>query len=427
MAGEFERLAEKYQVVGAQAGLLRLTGPDGAAAVELATTGILNTESGAPVIDQALFQIGSITKVWTTCVALQLADEGRLDLDAPVHDALPEFALAGPECGVTTRHLLSHTSGIPGDLFNDTGRGDDALRRFVAGLRQVSPLHPPGDGFSYSNSAFAVAGRLIEVLCECTWDDAIRDRIIKPLGLRHTATLPEQVLLHAAAAGHVMAEDGAVTRANVWGIPRSMGPAGGVSATVRDLLSFATIFLREDTTVLSPSAIRAMRRPHKPWGLGWALDRWGEVEVLQHDGSTPGQSAFLRVFPALGCAAALLCTGPEADGLAREFFTGIANRLNIPGPPTFTPLPGTCAAPETGTYVNGESSVRIDLDGDAFVATLTSPFPIAGATGRLRSRLEAIRPGLYTASHPQKHGGEPVRFSADHLMWGLRRFNKVLA
>ena len=71
--------------------------------------------------------------MWTATVVMQLVDEGLLDLDAPIVEVLPELRLADPDVTkrVTMRHLLTHTSGIDGDVFTDTGRGDDCLERYV--------------------------------------------------------------------------------------------------------------------------------------------------------------------------------------------------------------------------------------------------------------------------------------------------------
>ena len=127
----------------------------------------------------SVFQIGSITKVWTATVVMQLVDEGLLDLDAPVVEVLPELRLADPDVTkqVTMRHLLTHTSGIDGDVFTDTGRGDDCLEKYVGLLGEAAQNHPLGATWSYCNSGFSLLGRVIEKLTGQTWDEALRDRL----------------------------------------------------------------------------------------------------------------------------------------------------------------------------------------------------------------------------------------------------------
>ncbi|EWM12511.1 acylaminoacyl-peptidase [Kutzneria sp. 744] len=217
-------LAERHTVPGAQLGILRLGEPND----ELITAayGVLNRDTGVATTTDSLFQIGSISKVWTATVAMQLVDEGRLDLDAPVVEVLPELRLSDPEVTkqVTLRHLLTHTSGIDGDVFTDTGRGDDCLEKFVALLGDVAQNHPLGATWSYCNAGFTLVGRLIEKVTGKTWDEALRERLFTPLGLAHTVTLPEEALLFRAAVGHVGETE--PKRAPVWVLPRSAGPSG---------------------------------------------------------------------------------------------------------------------------------------------------------------------------------------------------------
>ena len=141
-----------------------------------------------------MFQIGSMTKVWTATVVMQLVDEGKLDLDAPVVDVLPELQLADADVAetVTMRHLLTHTSGIDGDVFTDTGRGDDCLENYVGRLEEAAQNHPLGATWSYCNSGFSLAGRVIEKLTGRTWDAAIQERLIQPLGLSTPARCPRR-------------------------------------------------------------------------------------------------------------------------------------------------------------------------------------------------------------------------------------------
>ncbi len=113
---------------------------------------------------------------------------------------------------VTVRHLLTHSSGIDGDVFTDTGRGDDCVQRYVEKMQEIGQNHPLGATFSYCNSGFILAGRIVEVLTGKTWDAALRERIIEPLGLTATVTLPEEALLHRAAVGHIGRAGGATRR-----------------------------------------------------------------------------------------------------------------------------------------------------------------------------------------------------------------------
>jgi CubicO group peptidase (beta-lactamase class C family) len=268
-----DKLAVEHGVVGASL------------AVELdgerieAATGVLNLRSGQPATPDAVFQIGSISKVWTATLVMQLVDEGLLDLDAPVVTYLPDFRVGDADVSrtVTTRHLLTHTSGIDGDFFEDTGRGDDVLEKYVAAMAELRQNHPLGATMSYCNSGYSVLGRIVEVLRGTTWDAALREHLFTPLGLETAGTLPEEALLHAAATGHVqepgMSEPVVTPQ---WGIYRSAGPAGLIHCPARDVLTFARMHLDDGaapngTRVLSAESARAMREPQVEVPDRWLL------------------------------------------------------------------------------------------------------------------------------------------------------------
>lgn len=342
-------LADKHGVVGAS-----LAVGHGGDTFEVAT-GVLNLRTGQPATPDSLFQIGSITKVWTATLVMQLVDEGLLDLDEPVVKHLPDFTVADPDLTktLTTRQLLAHTSGMDGDRFLDTGRGDDALEKYVDALADLTQIHPQGATMSYCNSGFTLLGRLVEVLRGHTWDAVLRERLFVPLGLDAAGTLPEEALLYGAATGHLVlpgSDEPIVT--TQWGIYRSAGPAGLIHSPTRDLLTFARLHLDggmapDGTRVLSAESVAAMQEPQvevpdpytlgSHWGLGWILMTWDGQRVFGHDGATLGQGAFLRILPDADLTVALCLNGGKHprelfDDLYAELFRELAG-VEMPGRP----------------------------------------------------------------------------------------------
>ena len=338
-------LAEAHKVPGATLGILRV----GEEPV-YAHHGILNVRTGIETTDDSVFQIGSMTKVWTASVVMRLVDEGTLDLDAPIVDYLPEFASSDPEVTrrVTMRHLLSHTSGIDGDVFTDTGRGDDTLEKYVTLLDGIAQNHPLGATMSYCNSGFVLAGRVIEKITGTSWDQAMRDLLITPLGLTHSSTLPEEAIMFRAASGHTEIGDDGPVLAPAWMLPRAMGPAGLVNSTTADVLAFARMHLTgglaaDGTRVLSEESVRRMQEhqvdvpdPYSigdSWGVGWILFNWDGRKVIGHDGNTIGQSSFLRILLDEEVAVTLLANGGNTrdlyDALFGEIFAEIAD-VHVP-------------------------------------------------------------------------------------------------
>ncbi|MGH8792971.1 MAG: serine hydrolase domain-containing protein, partial [Stackebrandtia sp.] len=311
-----------------------------------AAAGVLNLRTGVPATADSLFQIGSVTKIWTSSLVMQLVDEGVVELDAPVRSYLPDFRLADAAAGaaVTVRQLLNHTSGFEGDLFVDTGRGDDAVRRFVEDVMPDAPQNlPPGELFAYNNAGFIVLGRLIEVLRGTTWAQALHTHLAEPLGVT-AAVDADEAILHRAAVGHIQpTPDDPWSPTPQWALPHSNSPAGAMlSMSARDMLAMARMHLNgglasDGARVLSQSSVDLMRRseakiPRRTvadvaLGLGWHLFDWPGGPVFGHDGNTIGQAATLRIVPGSQVAVAILANGGNTPKLFRSVHTHILAEL----------------------------------------------------------------------------------------------------
>jgi len=352
--------------------------------------GVLNSATAVPVTPDSLFQVGSITKVWTATMIMQLVDEGLLALDTTVAQVLPGARLGAGDVGdrVTVQHLLTHTSGIDGDIFTDTGRGDDCVQRYVGQLDRAVSAFPPGGAYSYCNSGYVLLGRIIEVIDGRTWDESLRERLCGPLELTRTVTLPEEAILHLAAVGH---RSGG-RPVDVWGLPRSVGPAGLITAAAHDLLVFARFHLEGGRTpdgkqLLTEATASAMLRPKaeipgfgapgspgvsgssglvgssgSAMGLGWRLDRWDGRTIVGHDGDTVGQSAYLRIDPEARMAVCLLTNSARSASLYRELFAEVFRALagiTMPDGPRPAGGPGVNLERHAGRYER--TSRRFDV------------------------------------------------------------------
>lgn len=307
--------------------------------------GLLHLGTGVEATSDSLFQIGSISKVYTAALVMQLVDSGELALDSTVKEIFPELSIPGTEA-ITIRHLLSHSSGLTSDFTIDTGRGDDCLARYVEACNELRLESSPGTVVSYSSVGYNVLGRIVEIVTNQTWDDALRDRLLVPLGLAETVTLPEEVLRFRAAMGHLAGEEGRNPEpAPFWNLlPRSSGPSGGaLCATAADLIRFAQVHLNggltpDNNRLLTSKSVAAMQHlaaetPDKwtsgniGWGLGWMIYDWNGVPVFGHDGATIGQNGYLRVVPGCGVAIALLTNGGNTDLLQSVLFRELFEEL----------------------------------------------------------------------------------------------------
>jgi CubicO group peptidase (beta-lactamase class C family) len=382
-------LLAEHQVPGTAVGVLF-----GGEVIDHAA-GVLSRATEVPTTTETVFQIGSITKVWTTTLVMQLVDEGKVDLDRPVREYLPEFVIGDEAAAavITVRQLLNHTSGFEGDLFNETGKGDDAVEKFIATLVGTEQLFAPGEMFSYNNAAFALLGRLVEVLRGKPFDTALREHLLAPLGLQHAATDPYEAILHRAAVGHLRPEpDAEPVPAPMWAMTRGMAPAGAMLAmSPRDLLAFARMHLdsgvaADGTAVLSPASVKAMQEQQvklpelgmmgDSWGLGWEIFDWDGTTVIGHDGGTIGQNAFLRILPEQGLAVTVLTNGGDTIELYKTVVGHVVKELAgldlpaLPTPPA-TPVPIN-AERFAGTYSCEamDLTVRQDENGKVWLDTV---------------------------------------------------------
>ncbi|GAA1163356.1 beta-lactamase family protein [Microbacterium oxydans] len=357
---------------------------------EIFTTaaGILNRNTGVEADEDSVFQIGSITKTWTATLIMQLVDEGLLDLDAPVREVVPEFTIGDDTAAraITPRQLLSHVSGFEGDLFNDTGVGDDAVEKYLATIADAPQLFAPGERFSYNNAAFVVLGRIVEVLRGTSYDQALHTHLAAPLGLTHVATTAAEAIMFRAALGHIPAEGSdEPVPAPVWSLVRSNAPAGSMLAmTARDLVTYARMHLdggvaANGTRVLSEQSVLAMqeRQVDLPelglmgdaWGLGWEIFDWDGGPVIGHDGGTIGQNAFLRMVPGAGVAVAVLTNGGRTVDAYHAITSKVLAALAGVTVPELPSIPDSPVAIDLerilGTYSSSvsDSTVRVDDDG----------------------------------------------------------------
>ncbi|WP_299959727.1 serine hydrolase [uncultured Modestobacter sp.] len=407
-------------------------------AVVDAAAGLLSTATGVTATPDALFQIGSITKVWTATLVMQLVDEGLVALTDPVSAHLPGFTLADEDAArtLTVGQLLSHTAGFEGDVFTDTGRGDDALERYVAGLGDLAQLFPPGEQFSYNNAGYCVLGRLVEVLRGRPFDECLVEQLFTPLGLTHAAASPYEAIVHRVAVGHVRPEpDAPEVPAPVWALARSNAPAGSTLAMrPRDLLAFARMHLEagkapDGSTVLDAGTVAAMQQPRvqlpdirvmgDAWGLGWELFDGHGTPVVGHDGNTIGQASFLRVLPERGVAVVLLTNGGNPYGLYRDVVGHVLRELadvqvrELPTPPADPPR--VDATRYAGTYSSRVADLVVSQSDDGRVWLEMRPKDEALELGEKpeRSELVGFAPDTLIQVEAQSGLHMPLAFLGD--------------
>jgi CubicO group peptidase (beta-lactamase class C family) len=358
-----------------------------------------------PVNTDTLFKIASIAKTLTGTAAERLVDQGRLVLDQRVDSYVDDFVAPAGAQSVTVRQLLNHSAGWLGDDFHDTGSDDGALARYVHDIRNLPQLTPVGEVFFYNNAALCCAGRVIESVTGLTYETAVEQLVLQPLGLSRTGFAATPDGLDNLALPHVVGSDGkAVVDPAAFYRPRNTNPAGGGQwvSSVKDLLAFAQFHLGDGRAadgqrVMSLAALRGMWSMPGPggtleveligMGVSWELRPTAEgVVVVQHGGDMPGYHHHLMLVPAQRFAIILLTNGELGGLLTAELFVKdwtlrrFVGLRNLPTPPR------RLSASELAQYEGQYTAEYITVDNQDLFGQLQ-------LTGRPDGTLQQTYPG----------------------------------
>ena len=270
-------------------------------------------ESGRAFTPQTPLFIGSCSKSFTALAVMQLAEAGKVDLDAPVRRYIPWFRVADPEASalITVRHLLNQTSG----LTEGAGRG----ATLAAGMHPLEPAvralatawlaRSPGAAFEYSNLNYTTLGLVVEMAAGEPFEAYLKTHIFEPLGMHHTCTAIQDARRDGLACGY-----------RYWfGFPVAFDapphggtvPTGGIISTAEDMSRYLAMYQSggryHGQVLLSPAGIAEMMRPGPPqqrgafagagYGMGWFTGPWGGVDASYHPGDEPGAHAGMALVP----------------------------------------------------------------------------------------------------------------------------------
>ncbi|MGZ3625371.1 MAG: serine hydrolase domain-containing protein [Ktedonobacteraceae bacterium] len=276
--------------------------------------GVTSRENPLPVDQDTLFILGSVTKTFTATTLMRLVVEGKVRLDAPVRQYVPELQLADEQSAkkITVLHLLNHTSGLDWRVNVDSGEGDDALARELAKLAELKLIAPPGTRASYSQAGFDLIGRIIEKVTGKTYEQAVASLLFEPLELSHSLFSRDDVMTRRFAVGHNRDENGKLSIARPWKHWRSNNPGGGLASSVADQIRWARFHLgdghsKNGTRVLPAEVLHQMQEQTvtlrgsslgDAFGICWFLREVDGVRTIGHGGSANGQFAELLIVPA---------------------------------------------------------------------------------------------------------------------------------
>lgn len=311
---KFDKLVSKAMERWAVPGLAIAAIKDGKV-VHLKAYGLAVPEAQLPATTETMFAIGSITKSFTSTLMVMLADEGILDLDRPINGYLPDFRFMDQKMteSITARDLLSHRTGMPRhDVLwyaGAFGRGEMVRR-----VRYLKPTARPRVAFQYNNLMYMVAGHMAGRVTRTTWEDQVRRRILKPLGMNATRMAFLRFLSSGAPAIGYFGKG--VMRVPI--PPRNtdpIGPAAAVYSTIEDMARYLRFHMNggvvRGARLISPGRMAELRTPHidvrrqgrwlelgdVAYGLGFYVSSYRSRRVVYHTGFIDGYGGMLSFMP----------------------------------------------------------------------------------------------------------------------------------
>jgi CubicO group peptidase (beta-lactamase class C family) len=311
--------------------------------------GEANVELHAPASDSTIYQSGSLGKQFTSALVVMLAEEGRLGLDDSITRWFPE----APEAwkGITVRHLLTHTSGIPDYADSTLDYRRDYTEDDLIHLAEGLPLgFPPGTRWSYSNTGYVLLGIVIHRVTGTFYGDLLRDRIFRPLGMRTARIISEADIVPNRAAGYRLQRD--TLKNQEWVAPLLNTTAdGSLYLTVRDYAAWAVAL--NHRRVPSAAGLDSSWQPVRladggvyPYGFGWSLLPQRGYRRIGHTGSWQGFQTSIQRYPGFDLTVIVLANLAESQPAAIS--VAIAGMLEpaLTPPERLTAPPGRAAPRE---------------------------------------------------------------------------------
>ena len=300
--------------------------------------GVTSADDPQSLTTETVLTIASISKTVTATAIMRLAEQGRVELRAPVKTYLPDFRVRDDAASreVSLWHLLTHTPGWEGQL-STRDLGAESLADFAATtMPELPQLAPPGSVWSYNNAGFTLAGRVLEVVTGRSIHDALRELVFAPLGLTRTFTRLTDAITHRLSLGH--RERGGNTEVIRPFQTTSSATAGGVMTSIDDLMRYAAFHLGDGTgpdgRVFLPRArLDEMQAPQvrknstgDEMGIGWHLRRLGGVLTAAHGGTLNGHCLLVQLVPTRRLAFAILTNHTDGWRLVQDVEHAILSR-----------------------------------------------------------------------------------------------------
>jgi CubicO group peptidase (beta-lactamase class C family) len=297
--------------------------------------GFADLENNVPATTQTLIRTASVAKPMTAVGTLELADQGKLDLDAPIQKYCPQFP--PKKWTITTRELLGHLAGIrhyEGKEMESTTHYHSTIEGMI--IFEHDPLvSPPGEKFNYSTYGYTVLGCVIEGASGEKYPQYMTEHVFHPAGMAHTFVDDFSIIPHRASGYEKDKDTDTVRNATLMDSSYKI-PGGGFVSTAEDLVRFADAVL--NNKLLKPQTVQMMWTSQKTadgkethYGLGWGLADLDGIRIFAHTGGQQGTSTSLLAIPSRDYTSAVMINMQyiQAGEINRAISTTVLESLKM--------------------------------------------------------------------------------------------------
>jgi CubicO group peptidase (beta-lactamase class C family) len=269
--------------------------------------GIASAETRAPVTPDMLFRVGSVTKMFTATALTTLAEQGKLELDAPIGTYVKDLPIRLGQ--VSAHQLMSHTAGLRDEAPSYGSHDPESMARTIHSWNDEYFFTEPGRVFSYSNPGTTLAGYVAQQVSDRPFAKLLQELLFQPLGMTVTTFEPTVAMTYPLAQGHNVSAD-KVTVVRPFADNAAFWPAGFLFSSVNDLARFTIAFMNsgqiDGKTVLSQTVITKLATGYAAthsgaegcqYGYGLMTREYRGVHVVEHGGSIDGFGALIRIVP----------------------------------------------------------------------------------------------------------------------------------
>lgn len=345
-------------------------------------------QRGVAAGPDTIYRAGSISKLFNAVAAMQLVEQGKFDLDAPIQRALPEFRIMvpfEPAIPITIRQLLCHRSGMirEAPLGGYLDNRQPSVADTIASVAQCVLVNPPNAKTRYSNVGPTIVGRALEVQTGMSFVDYQQRHVLDPLGMQSSAWTMNDTLRPRLAKGlmRVARGNGRYEFEPAEEFELGTMPAGNLYTSAADLARFASFVMGSSTasestpTILSRSSLEKMFVPQLTndstgYGLGFSANRYREHKTVQHMGAVYGFTTSLVVLREERIGAIVLSNADIAVAPVKRLSDAALDLLleavrgeSIPQPPLPADLPAEELAPLAGEYQSHGYWATLEVDG----------------------------------------------------------------